>query len=121
MRIKRIHIVVKSLDETLKEAGEVFEEVSKGKAPKRKTAIYFSNIKEMRRVVTERRLELLKVIKDKRPSSVYELAKMLKRDLKNVLQDVAYLQDLGIIAVAKTGDKKTPHVHYDRISFEVAL
>jgi predicted transcriptional regulator len=60
----------------------------------------------MRRVLTEKRLELLKTIKEKEPSSVYDLAKILHRDLKNVLQDVAYLQELGIIEVTDTGDKK---------------
>jgi predicted transcriptional regulator len=49
------------------------------------------------------------------------LARSLNRDLKNVLQDVSYLQELGIIAVTKTGDKKVPRFDYDRISFEVAV
>jgi predicted transcriptional regulator len=46
---------------------------------------------------------------------------MLNRDLKNVLQDVAYLQEPGIIDVTQTGDKKIPQFQYDRISFEVAI
>jgi predicted transcriptional regulator len=121
MRIKRIFVGVKRLDSALNEAGLAFEEISKGKLIKKKSAIYFSNLKEMRRVLTERRLELLKTIKDERPSSVYELARSLNRDLKNVLQDVSYLEELGIIAVSKMGDKKVPRFNYDRISLEVAV
>ncbi|MBM4350600.1 MAG: hypothetical protein FJ106_12030 [Deltaproteobacteria bacterium] len=121
MKIKKVYIGIKSLDETLREAGEVFEQVSKGKAVKQKTAVYFSNLKEMRRVLTERRLELLKTIKDKKPQSVYALAKLLHRDLKNVLQDVSYLQEMGIVDVTETGDKKIPQVGFDRISFEIAI
>ena len=75
----------------------------------------------MRRVLTERRLELLKAVKDNKPQSVYALAKMLHRDLKNVLQDVEYLRELGIIDVDETGDKKIPLVRFDKISFEVAI
>jgi predicted transcriptional regulator len=44
----------------------------------------------MFRALTEKRLELLKTIKDRKPSSIYELAKLSGRDLKNVLQDVSY-------------------------------
>lgn len=121
MKIKKICIGIKSLDDALKEAGAVFEKVSKGKKTKSKTAVYFSNLKEMRRALTEKRLELLKAIKDKEPSSVYDLAKMLNRDLKNVLQDITYLQELGIIDVTQTGTKKIPQFHYDKISFEVAI
>ncbi|HUL00254.1 MAG TPA: hypothetical protein VLX29_05290 [Nitrospirota bacterium] len=121
MKIKKVHIGIKSLNETLQEAGEVFEQVSKGKMAKQKTAVYFSNLKEMRRVLTERRLELLRTLKDKKPQSVYALAKMLHRDLKNVLQDVTYLQEMGIVDVTETGDKKIPQVRFDRILFEVAI
>lgn len=121
MKIKKVYIEIKSFDDTLREAGEVFEQVSKGKTVKQKTAVYFSNLKEMRRVLTERRLELLKTIKDKKPQSVYALAKLLHRDLKNVLQDVSYLQEMGIVDVTETGDKKIPQVGFDRISFEIVI
>jgi len=75
----------------------------------------------VRRVLTERRLELLKTIRDRKPSSVYELAKMVDRDLKNVLQDLSYLEELGIVAVTEIGVKKVSHFDYDRISIEVAV
>lgn len=121
MKIKRVKIEIKSLDEALKEAGEVFEQLSRGKAVKKKTAIYFTNLKEMRKAITERRLELLKTIKDKKPSSVYELSKILNRDLKNVLQDLTYLKELGLVEITETKDKKIPLVTYDKIAFEVAI
>ncbi len=121
MKTKRIIVGVKRLDEAFREAGETFEKASKGMAVKRTQAVYFANLKEMRRVLTERRLDILKTIRDTRPSSVYELAKTLDRDLKNVLQDLSYLQELGIVSVAHTGTKKIPHFDYDRISIEVAV
>ena len=79
MKIKKIYIGIKSLDASLKEAGGVFTQLAKGKKIKPKSAVYFSNLKEMRRALTERRLELLKTIKDERPSSVYQLSKLLNR------------------------------------------
>ncbi len=121
MRIKKIHIVIKTLDSALKEAAENFEKISRKQKVKGKTALYFSNIRDLRKVLTEKRLELLKTIKDKKPSSVYELARMVNRDLKNVLQDVGYLQEIGMIDIAETKDKKVPTVNYDVLSLEVAI
>jgi predicted transcriptional regulator len=121
IKIKTVHVGIKSLDDALQEAGEVYEGAPKGEAARQKTAVYFGNLKEMRRVLTEKRLELLKAVKDKKPQSVYVLAKMLHRDLKNVLQDIAYLRELGIIDVDETGDKKIPFVRFDKISFEIAI
>jgi len=121
MKIKRIKIEIRSLDNALKEAGEVFEKLSKGQPVQKKTAIYFNNLKEMRKVLTEKRLELLKTIKDKKPASVYELARMVHRDIKNVLQDLSYLQELGLVDITETKDKKIPHVEYDKIALEVAI
>jgi predicted transcriptional regulator len=121
MKIKRIKIEIRSLDNALKEAGEVFEKLSKGETVQKKTAIYFNNLKEMRKVLTEKRLELLKTIKDKKPASVYELARMVHRDIKNVLQDLSYLQELGLVEITETKDKKIPHVEYDKIALEVAI
>ena len=121
MKIKKVKIEIRSLDNALKEAGEVFEKLSKGESVQKKTAIYFNNLKEMRKVLTEKRLELLKVIKDKKPASVYELSKMVNRDIKNVLQDLSYLQELGLVEITQTRDKKIPHVGYDKIALEVAI
>ena len=121
MKTKKITIEVRTLDDALKEAGEVFDKLQKGQVVMEKRAVYFPNLKEMRKVLTEKRLELLKTIKHKKPSSIYELSRILNRDLKNVLQDVAYLADLGIVKVEETKDKKIPSVAYDRIAFEIAI
>jgi len=121
MKIKRVRVEIKGLDEALKEAGEVFERLAKGENVRKKEAVYFTNLREMRKVLTEKRMELLKAIKDRKPASVYELAKILHRDLKNVLQDIIYLQELGLVDVTETTDRKIPHVRYDKIAFEVAI
>jgi hypothetical protein len=72
MKVKKIFVGVRPLDDVLKEAGETFEHLTKGKPIKQKRAIYFASLKEMRRVLTERRLEILKAIRDRKPSSVQQ-------------------------------------------------
>lgn len=116
-----LQIKVKSLDDARRKAGEVFEQVAAGQAVQKKEDVYFGNLREMRRFLTERRLELLKTVKQRKPASVYAQAKLLHRDLKNVLQDVAYLRDLGILDVTDAGDKKVPHVRVDMSLFAVAI
>ena len=121
MKIKKIYIEIKPLEDTLREAGVTYEALSKGKKVKKKSGVYFSNVKDMRKALTEKRLAMLKVIKDRKPSSIYELARITGRDLKNVLQDLSYLNQLGIIDIVDSGNKKVPEVHYNVISFEVAI
>jgi predicted transcriptional regulator len=121
MKVKKIHIEIKTLEGALKEAAESFEKVARGQRVKKKTAVYFSNITDLRKALTEKRLELLKIVKDRKPSSIYELARMVDRDVKNVIQDVGYLQEIGMIDVAETQDKKVPTVNYDVLSLEVAI
>ena len=55
------------------------------------------------------------------PASIYELAKILNRNLKNVLQDVEYLKELGIVEIEEAVDKKIPHVYYDRVDLQIAV
>ena len=48
MRAKKIRIEIRALDSALREAGESFEKIAGGKRVKGKTALYFSNIKDLR-------------------------------------------------------------------------
>lgn len=121
MRVRKIHIETKNLGDTLKETGAVYEAVAGNRHVKKKSAVYFSTLEDVRKALTCRRMALLKVVKEKKPSSVYELSKMTGRNLKNVLQDVSYLERLGIVDVVDSGDKKIPQVHYDMISFDIAI
>jgi predicted transcriptional regulator len=52
---------------------------------------------------------------------IYELAKIVSRDLKNVLQDVRYFEELGIVEIIESGGKKVPEVHYDVIELQVTI
>jgi predicted transcriptional regulator len=59
--------------------------------------LYFENVEELRRVLTEKRLELLLAIARERPGSVHELAGLLGRDYKNVSTDITLLERLGLV------------------------
>jgi len=46
---------------------------------------------------------------------------VVNRDIRNVLQDLDYLQELGLVEITETRNKKIPHVEYEKIAFEVAI
>ena len=126
MKVKNVTIGIKSIKEVLDNAKDVMERLERGeKVKKSKTGIYFESLDVMRKAITHEMLKILKVIKEKHPSSIYELAKLLNRNLKNVSDDVHYLAELGLIELEKgksNGRKKTtPIVEYDKILLEIPV
>jgi len=124
MKIKNIKISIKSTEAFLEEAKSTMKKIMAGEKVSRKKGLYFENLDAMRKVLTPKRLELLHTVKEKRPQSIYELAKVMNRDLKNVTQDLAFLERLGLVELKKTKDKRaktTPSVEYDKILLEIAV
>ena len=62
----------------------------------------FENLDAVRAVLTEKRLALLGLVRERAPKSVAELARMAKRDFKSIYRDVEALRELGLIKVAGT-------------------
>jgi len=124
MKIRRIEIGIKPLKESLHEFAVVWDKLQHGEKVEKRTGIYFESIDAMRKVLTNKRLTILKVIKEEEPNSVYALAKLLGRDLKNVNQDLKMLVDIGLVTVepVKDGKKRiVPHVEYDKILLEIPV
>ena len=57
----------------------------------------------------------------KRPSSINELARIVKRDVKNVADDVKYLEQIGLIEKKKTKSRIAPVVTYEKLMIEIAV
>lgn len=126
MKIKNVIIGIRSIEEVLNNAQDVMERIERGeKVKKGRHGVYFENLDVMRKAITQERLKILKAIKEKHPASIYELAKLLKRNLKNVSNDVHYLADLGLIELEKgksNGREKTmPIVDYNKILLEIPV
>ena len=124
MKIKNVRIGIRTQEEAFKEAKGVMERLSAGEKVKKQTGVYFENLDAMRMILTEKRLEILHVIKERHPSSIYELAKILGRDITNVVDDLNYLQVLDLVSLKKSKDNKgktIPSVDYDKIRLEIAV
>ena len=124
MKIKKVKIGIRSLEDVLYNAREVMKKLERGAKVKKESGIYCENLAAFRRVITEKRLEMLHVIKERHPSSVYELAKMLDRDIKNVNMDLEYLKEVGLVEIKRSKEKRErviPEVNYDAIELLVAV
>ena len=124
MKVKNIVVEVKSVEDTLKEAKEVMGKLKKGKLVEKKESISFKNIDIMRKVLTNKRLQLIKTIKKFKPKSIYELAKIVDRDTKSVNIDVKVLNKLGMLDLKRTDKKReniVPIVKYEEIDIAIAI
>jgi predicted transcriptional regulator len=68
----------------------------------RKTGDYdFSELSQLRQILSNERAKLINTIKTKNPESMYHLSKIAKRDFKSVQKDLEILQKFGIIEFKK--------------------
>ena len=124
MKVKNITIRIKSLEDVLKEAKGVMKNLDRGKPVKKHEGVSFASMDDMRKALSEERLKILKTIRKEHPGSIYELAKILGRDKKNIFDDVRYLAQVGLIDLTKAKDgreKITPRVNYERILLEIPV
>ncbi|OOP56265.1 MAG: hypothetical protein AYP45_10165 [Candidatus Brocadia carolinensis] len=124
MKVKNVTVRIKSLEDVFAEAKDVMKRLEKGEKVKKHEGISFENLDVMRKVLTEERLRILKTIKKEHPTSIYQLAKILGRDMKNTFDDVQYLTQAGFIELKKTKEgreKATPLVKYDKILLEIPV
>ena len=77
-----------------------------------------NSIETIYRSMTKSRLELFQCLVDKQPNSLYQLAKLLKRDYAGVWRDAKVLAGTGIIELKEEREKLRPIPLYDRIVFD---
>lgn len=125
MRVKRVKIGVARPGAIFKEAQATIGHIEAGKRTRPQTGwIYFSDVREVGKVLTSKRLEILKAIRDHHPESVRALAELTGRNIKNVADDLALLASLGLVELEARGGpgrKKAPRVRYEALTLEVHL
>ena len=65
----------------------------------------FTEIAVLRNLLSNEKAKILQFIKERKPSSLYVLAKQLGRDFKAVRKDVSTLEHFGIVRLVKTSKK----------------
>lgn len=68
----------------------------------------FEGLTSLRRLLSNEKAKILHVIKEKKPHSIYQLAKIVKRDFKAVSTDIKLLERFGFIDMTseKTGKRE---------------
>jgi predicted transcriptional regulator len=124
MKVKRLKVGVRSLDEGLQEFASTLKTIQSGKTIPKRTGVYFVSVEAMRQVLTPTRLALMHMIRTRHPRSIAALAKQIGRNFKNVHADLRLLADLDLVHLepgAHVRDSVTPTVPYERIQFEIAV
>jgi predicted transcriptional regulator len=123
---KKLTIQIKSVGEALEGFGKTFKDVAAGRRVARREGVYFTSIEAARNLLTPNRLALLRAVRSGRPGSIYELAKMVSRDLKNVQDDLRLLETYGLIRMAdatRAGKRRVrvPQALFDQIELRIAI
>ncbi len=124
MKVKNVRLEIQAEDEFILEVKKDLKKIAKGENVRNRSILSFESMKAMRSFITDERLRILRTIKKYSPESIYELAKILKRDTKNVSDDIHFLSDLGLIEIKESKDgrrKTTPKVNYQKILVEIPV
>ncbi len=85
----------------------------------------FEGLTIVRKLLSNEKTRLLNSIKLNKPKSVYELAKLLGRDFKAVVEDLKVLQKFGFVdlILEKTGKRKRlkPLLLVDKVQINVKI
>jgi predicted transcriptional regulator len=103
---------------TLTLAQQAMEQLTLGEEPAPYYGVGFKNVSQMLSVFTEKRWDLLAALRENGPASIAELARIVKRDYKNVHNDVERLMEWLAIEKNDQGKIYTP---YSEIIVDVHL
>jgi predicted transcriptional regulator len=124
MKVRNIKLTIGDLHSALDQARDTMERISSGKTVRKVRETRFTSYEAMRKILTPRRLELLHAVKSRAPRSIYALARLVGRDLKNVNDDLTVLANIGLVELRTTkGGRRNvvPEVTVDKIQLEIAV
>jgi predicted transcriptional regulator len=123
--MKTMTFTIEPFTESLNRFKETFKAVQAGRHIEPQEVVGFTSLEAARNFLTRERLALLHTVKSRHPGSIYELAKMTGRDLKNVQDDVRILEQHGLLRIAKQprGSRKVkvPSVPFEEIALRIAI
>ena len=116
-----LRITVESFDEMREDMRATVGAVEEGE--EQPAVVSFRSVGELRKILTDRRIELLRVLvaTDGAAESIAALAADLDRDYRTVHDDVTLLADYGLLFVVEDGQSRRPYLPYDRVHLEVEL
>jgi predicted transcriptional regulator len=123
--MKTVTFSIRSLGDVADDFAKTFDAVRTGRRVQSRDEVGFTSIEAARNFLTRERLALMRTIRTRHPGSLYELAKMVKRDFKNVQEDIGILERHGLVRISKQprGKRqvKVPQVLFEEIALKIAI
>lgn len=123
--MKVMTIGIKSWTEAARDFEEAFEAARRRVPFEPRTGVYFTSLEAARKFLTPKRLQLIHLIKEMSPRSIYRLAKAAGRSFPSVLKDIEILSRHGLVKLAreKSAPRRVvrPSVGYDAISLWIGV
>ena len=116
-----LRVTVESFDEMREDTLDAVEAVSEGE--EQPAVVSFCTVGELRKILTDRRIELLRALMatEGAAESISALAQDLDRDYRTVHDDVSLLADYGLLFIVEEGQSRRPYLPYERIHLDVEL
>jgi len=118
MSKQRIHIGTEDADRGFERFVDAWERAERGELKETEIHLNFEDLSMLLAIMTPKRLEILKTLRQHGPQSVRALAKQLGRDYKNVHVDTGALEDAGLLERTASGELMAP---WDVIDAHVSL
>jgi predicted transcriptional regulator len=83
--------------------------------------IWFSSLESLAKVLSEKNMLLLEIIRNGQPRSFTELSKLSGRAMPNLSRTLHGMERLGLVEIRQEDHRKFPVVRYDRVAFDMAL
>lgn len=123
-RPRTLRITVRSSDEMRDAALAKLRDAATGDStgPADEAVRAFGSVSEIRELLTDRRVEVLRAVHDDPPGSITALAERLDRTYSAVHDDVSTLADYGVVHFrAGAHGSRQPYVPYETVRVDVAL
>jgi predicted transcriptional regulator len=122
MQGKKVRMSIQSIDDVLDEAAATMRAVAAGKKVRPKgRRLFFTSAEALRRFLTPKRLELLRLIRQQHPTSINELATLAQRDFKRVYEDIKDMADAGLLELGKDKGRKIAPRVADELRLEIVI
>jgi len=112
-----LRITVESVDQMFDDAIEQLD----SDGPPDEAVRSFEQIGDIRALLTDRRVEVMRTIMSQNPVSITDLADQLDRNYSDVHSDVEVLANHHIVYFDTEGQRKRPVIPYDRIRLDVEV
>jgi len=115
MKVKEAEIRIGGIEE-LKKA--VSEDIKRPPAAD-KAIVFVRDAKTISRMLSEKRLELMRAIKEHPDYNVTMLANLLKRKQEAISRDLGILKRFGLVELEKTAKEVKPEIKSTRVMIEI--